>query len=127
MFNLLMQLFGSSSEENSKVSWNEFSEDTLPDLVKASYSKVQVIYKHSTRCATSYLALKNLQLLTKEEQEKADYYIVDVLRQRELSQRIAEELEVRHESPQVILLRDGNVEWHGSHYEVKAQNISMYL
>ena len=50
-------------------------------------------------------------------------YLVDVLGQRPLSQRIAADLSIRHESPQVIVLQAGKPMWHASHYDVTADTL----
>ena len=51
-------------------------------------------------------------------------YLVDVLGQRPLSQRIAAALSIRHESPQVIVLQAGKPLWHASHYDVTADTLA---
>ena len=51
-------------------------------------------------------------------------FLVDVLSQRPLSRRIAAELGIRHESPQVIVLRRGTAFWHASHYDVTADALA---
>jgi len=51
-------------------------------------------------------------------------YLVDVIAQRPLSREIAARLGIRHESPQVIVLRNGAVAWHGSHSDVSAEALA---
>lgn len=115
-------MFNTESGSTSDFCWNSINdEEVLQEIVMASNTKPQVIYKHSTRCATSFFALKNLQGLSKEGREKADFYMVDVIGQRKLSFQIAEQLGVQHESPQLIILKDGEVYWHGSHHNVNAE------
>ncbi|MAO66015.1 MAG: bacillithiol system redox-active protein YtxJ [Balneola sp.] len=130
MLNALKQFFGSALEDHSPQykHWNAVDgEEAIKEILMKSNSLPQVIYKHSTRCATSYLALKDLQNLSEEDLEKADFYLVDVIQQRGLSRTIADELGVRHESPQLIVVEEGSVIWHGSHYQVKAQALSDLL
>ncbi|MDA9052175.1 bacillithiol system redox-active protein YtxJ [Schleiferiaceae bacterium] len=74
------------------------------------------IYKHSTRCSVSLFAMKRLMLLDTTQNETWVY--IDVVAQRPLSLALAEELNILHESPQLILLSEGNVLAHGSHHQV---------
>jgi len=120
----LGKIFGTDSEGVSDFGWQEItSEESLSEVIMASNQKTQVIYKHSTRCATSFFALKDLQSLSAEIKEKAEFYMVDVISQRGLSSKIGGELGVSHESPQLIILKDGEVFWHGSHNRVTAKSI----
>ncbi|MDB2539819.1 bacillithiol system redox-active protein YtxJ [Schleiferiaceae bacterium] len=75
-----------------------------------------LIYKHSTRCSVSLFAMKRLLLLDTTQNETWVY--IDVVAQRPLSLALAEELNILHESPQLILLSEGNVLAHGSHHQV---------
>lgn len=130
MFKTLTQIFGSGSGEYlpQNTHWNGIiDKEDVKEIVWRSNERPQVIYKHSTRCGTSYMALKNLKNLQEIDLEKADFYLVDVIQQRGLSRIIADELGVRHESPQLIVVDSGTVIWHGSHYQVKAQVISDLL
>lgn len=130
MLETFKQLFNSKSEKHSpqNTHWKAVtSEADIKEILLLSNERPQIIYKHSTRCATSYLALKNLQNLSEKDFEKADFYMLDVIQQREVSRAIADKIGVRHESPQLIVVEGGEVVWHGSHYQVKAQVISDLL
>ncbi|WP_020402425.1 bacillithiol system redox-active protein YtxJ [Gracilimonas tropica] len=127
MFDGIKNIFGSDSQEDKVMNWNSIDWNQFNAILLSSNRRLQVIYKHSTRCATSYFALKNIQMLSEEDIGKADFYLVNVIGDRELSQKIARELGVRHESPQVIILKGGEVQWHGSHQQVQAEIISSHL
>ena len=58
-----------------------------------------------------------------EDVEQLDRYMVDVLHSRDISQMIAENLKIRHESPQAFMVRNGEVIWHASHGEVNKVNV----
>ena len=79
------------------------------------------IYKHSTRCSVSLFAMKRLLMVDPAESEQWVY--IDVVTQRSLSMAITEELNVRHESPQLIMLLDGKVMAHGSHQRVSETTV----
>lgn len=127
-FQTLGRIFRIDDDGRSDLDWQAFSsEEKLSEIIQASGQKPQVIYKHSTRCATSFFALKNIQGLSEEVKEKAEFYIVDVIKQREFSYYIAERFGIRHESPQVLILKNGDVIWNGSHHQVNAESIQTYI
>ena len=82
------------------------------------------IYKHSTRCSVSLFAMKRLQLVKSDSEETWVY--LDVVVQRPLSLALAEELNVQHESPQLILITDGKVLAHGSHQQVTETKVEKW-
>ncbi|MCC6431867.1 MAG: bacillithiol system redox-active protein YtxJ [Gemmatimonadaceae bacterium] len=83
-----------------------------------------VIFKHSPTCDLSAIAFQQMSQFTSAHPE-VTVVLVDVLDQRMLSQRIERELHVRHESPQAIVLRAGQIVWHGSHRRVTAAAVEV--
>lgn len=79
------------------------------------------IYKHSYRCSVSLFAMKRLMRLDLAKDERWVY--IDVVAQRSLSLALAEELNVWHESPQLLMLVDGKVIAHGSHHRVNETTV----
>lgn len=122
IFSSIGNLFGAESQQKTGFKWNALnSEQELSDILQTSNRKTQVIYKHSSRCATSYFAQKNVESVSADKQKQADYYIIDVIGQRPLSMHIANELGIRHESPQLFIIEDGEVVWNGSHNQIQAE------
>lgn len=99
------------------------SADRLDALVQASTEHPIVIFKHSPTCGTSAQAYDELEAFL-EDDGSSEIFLVNVLASRALSQMIAARFRVRHESPQVLVLRNGEVRWHGSHFRVTAKNVS---
>ena len=96
-------------------------EEQLKQVISKSQSRPQVIFKHSTRCSISAVALQRLQ---KEEQPSdIDFYFLDLLSYRNLSNRISEIFKVHHESPQVLLIRDGDCVYDESHLSISMVEI----
>ncbi len=123
-FGKLGNIFGSEGGSSPKMDWQKLSvEEEVDHLISASSEKPQVLYKHSSRCATSYFTLKNIETLTSLEKEQVDFFMVDVIGQRPLSMYIADKLDVRHESPQLFVFKDGEIIWHGSHNQIQADVI----
>jgi bacillithiol system protein YtxJ len=79
-----------------------------------------VFYKHSSRCWMSHRALRQLERYTRSSAAKP-VFLIDVIEQRDLSNQLAEIAGVRHASPQVILMEEGEAKWHASHLGVSAK------
>jgi len=96
-------------------------EEDFETAVKAG---VTVLYKHSERCFMCRRSLRQMEQFA-EGRPDVPVYIIDVVGQRDLSSSIADRFGVRHESPQVILVRDGSPVWDGSHFAVTAASIEV--
>lgn len=79
-----------------------------------------VLYKHSPLCGLSSMAATQVAAFMAANPD-VPVYQVDVVRDRPVSAAVARVLAVRHESPQALVLRDGDVVWHGSHRSVTAE------
>jgi bacillithiol system protein YtxJ len=99
------------------------TDDELPAALDAP---VAVVYKHSPLCGRSARALMEVQRFMAERPD-VPVYLVDVIQSRPLSRELADRLDVRHESPQALVLRDGRVSWHGSHEAVTAAALDAAL
>lgn len=107
------------------IQWNELKDlDQLEAIKTQSESKTILVFKHSTRCSTSKMMLDRFQRnWVSEEMTDVVPYFVDLINYREVSNGIAKVFEVEHESPQVILIRDGNAFYNGSHFEIEYAEI----
>ena len=92
-------------------------------LLARSDEQPFLLFKYSTTCFASLTAKKEMQRLTTE----LPIYLVVVQTERELSNVIAEDLSVRHESPQLLILKDGKGTWQATHYHIKAPKIEEAL
>ena len=79
-----------------------------------STEQVVFLFKHSTRCGTSAMALSEFQRFSHHAPDSALAYI-DVIASLALSNLVAEETGIQHQSPQCLLFRDGKVVWSASH------------
>jgi bacillithiol system protein YtxJ len=91
----------------------------LEEVFQFSQEKSVLLFKHSTVCPISAAAYEELKKFS-ESEEAANVKVVVVLvrEHRPVSNVIAEQLQVKHESPQAILLKGGQVLWHDSHYNI---------
>ncbi len=88
----------------------------LQEIIAASNSKPQVIFKHSTRCATSAMIKSRLERA--EAPASLDYYYLDLITYRSVSNKIEELFQVAHESPQLLLIKNGLCVYDESHYGI---------
>ena len=100
--------------------------EQIDALLEKSAQRAIAIFKHSGACGTSAQAYDELETFL-QGAGSDDVYVVDVLTDRPLSQALAARFKVRHESPQVLVIRGGQVRWHGSHFRVTAENIQKAL
>ncbi|MDB4587613.1 bacillithiol system redox-active protein YtxJ, partial [bacterium] len=100
--------------------------DDFHAAVRASKQDPVVIFKHSTRCPTSAMALRLTEQRWSLPAEVRAYFL-DLIAHRDVSQAIATELGVDHESPQMIFLRDGVVLHHASHHRIDPTDLVSYL
>lgn len=91
----------------------------INEIKEASHHKLQLIFKHSTRCIISKMALKNFEsdfLL----HDVIDAYYLDLIAYRNISNEIAEVFAVEHQSPQILLIKDGVAVYAASHESIDA-------
>jgi bacillithiol system protein YtxJ len=115
---LLKNLFKNTSESktDSKINWIDLSSlDQLDVIVEASFKKTIAIFKYSTRCGVSRMVLRRLEKKYDISENEPEWYFLDLIRYREVSNEISSRFSVDHESPQLILLRKGEVIYHNSH------------
>lgn len=93
------------------------------DAALARTARPIVIFKHSPTCGTSAQAHEEIEELAARQGLDADVYVVSVVESRPVSNAIAARFGIRHESPQVLVVRDGHVRWHASHFKVTAARI----
>ena len=117
----LNKLFGKGTEESDWVQLE--SEDSVEEVFTASGTRIQLILKHSQSCSVSVFAKQNLDSVPLEEWPEMDRSMVEVVRFRPISQYIAQKTFIQHESPQVLVIVNGDVIFHTSHSEVNKVNI----
>ncbi|HSN08186.1 MAG TPA: bacillithiol system redox-active protein YtxJ [Hanamia sp.] len=88
-------------------------EKQLDEIVANSNTIPQVIFKHSTRCAVSSMAKNRLDRM--EAPEGVNFYILDLIRHRNISNKIASDFGVSHQSPQVLVINNGECIYNESH------------
>ncbi len=107
--------------------WNELtSMDQLELLEIQSQIQPVLIFKHSTRCSISRFALKQFENEF-DLQDKIAPYFLDLLNHRDISNEIAIQFNVQHQSPQILLLKNRAVVYDTSHENIDATELKKYL
>lgn len=100
------------------------STEQLDQVIEESKSKPVVIFKHSTSCSISATAKSRLERQWDNGGlENVTPYYLDLLSNRPVSNEIAEVLQVRHESPQLLLIQDGMCTYHASHLGISVEAV----
>ena len=93
------------------------------NILKAkSVEKPQAIFKHSTRCSISSMAKSRLERA--DPAENVDFHFLDLIKHRMLSGQIADEFSVEHESPQILLIKNGDCIYDESHTGISMEEIA---
>lgn len=118
-----------SKKEIEEFHWNALTEEEqLDEIEEESKEKTVVLFKHSTRCGISRMVLRNFEKgFQKEQAEDHKMYFLDLLANRGLSNEIAKRFNVAHESPQVIILKNGKVVHHASHHSIEPGKVESYI
>ncbi|MEO5945051.1 MAG: bacillithiol system redox-active protein YtxJ [Ferruginibacter sp.] len=97
------------------------TEKDLENIKERSSAKPQVIFKHSTRCSISSMVKSRLERAAAPEE--IDFNILDLIANRLLSSKIAEYFSVGHESPQILIIKNGECVYDESHNGISMDDI----
>lgn len=114
---LFNKLFGGSTEpiEEKTLPWIALiSVSQLEEIEERSKTKTQVVFKHSTTCGISRMAMRQFEA-DFDLDVNLDLYYLDLLNFRDVSNKIETKFQVRHESPQILVIKNGVVVKHASH------------
>lgn len=126
---LFDKIFNSEKEEKAgeknTTPWIQLNSlEQLDEIEKISEEKAVAILKHSTRCGVSRMVLRMFEAdYDLDEKEPVELYFLDLITYRNISNEIAERFGVKHESPQLIVLKNGKVAHHSSHQGISATRL----
>ena len=113
-------------DAKSDLPWEELIEESqLISINELSKETPVLIFKHSTRCSISFMAKSRFE--GGYEESNISLWLLDLIRFRNVSNRIAEEYSVRHESPQVLLIKDGKCIYSASHNAIDFRSVKNEL
>ena len=98
----------------------------LNEIINESTENAVLLFKHSTRCSISRMALRQFENEF-DLQLKVTPYFLDLLEHRDISNEIAIRFDVVHQSPQLILIKDGKAIYYASHSDIEVEVLKQYL
>lgn len=127
---LFKSIFGSNEQQKDAkillwISLNEIHQ--LDAIMEASKVKPQFIFKHSTRCGISKMVLNQFVKAYSLNAQNADLYYLDLLNYREISNEVGYKFQVMHQSPQLLIIKNGVVVTHASHGDINDVEVSSFI
>lgn len=117
-----------TATDKKDINWNEISSvNDLDEIIEASHHKTVAVFKHSTRCGISRMVLKSFESEFDLSDDEIALYFLDLLQHRTISTEIAERFKVRHESPQLLVIKNGQIVFHTSHGRIEAGLLHQYI
>jgi bacillithiol system protein YtxJ len=129
---LLKNIFKSTSEEKknetTNVHWIPLKTlDQLEEINSISKEEAVLIFKHSTRCGISRMVIKLFEKKFDESMTDLKVYYLDLLNYRDLSSEVGYKYQVLHQSPQLLVIKNGMALEHASHYDISNIDLKQYV
>ena len=117
-----------TDEKKSGLQWIPLTNIAELETIKAlSATESVFVFKHSTRCGISSMVLKRFEKLFTEEHQHLKVYYLDLLNYRAISDEVGYTFQVMHQSPQLLVIKNGVAVHHASHYDILEINLSRFL
>lgn len=128
----LFGLFGSKNSSEAKeeknIPWHRLtSMDQFKEIITVSKSKPVVIFKHSTRCGISRMVINQFESEYGFTDEQLQLYYLDLLSFRDISTEVGIVFQVLHESPQLLVIKNGVCVYHASHSAISARKLEEFI
>jgi len=126
---ILNKLFSGSSEskEEKQLPWIALTTlEQLNEIADKSKTKTQVIFKHSTRCGISRMVMNQFVASYWLTADDLDLYFLDLLNYRDVSNETGYKFQVLHESPQILVIKNGATVAHASHGGINEINLQQF-
>ncbi|MCK0156595.1 bacillithiol system redox-active protein YtxJ [Cellulophaga sp. F20128] len=129
---IFTSLFGGNKEGNAKeeneLPWIALTDVAqLNEIAEKSQTKTQIIFKHSTSCGISRMVLKMFKGSYSLTKEQVDLYYLDLLQYRNVSNETGYKFQVMHQSPQLLVIKNGIAVGHQSHGAINELNLEQYI
>ncbi|AOW19861.1 bacillithiol system redox-active protein YtxJ [Urechidicola croceus] len=116
----------SPTEANLKINWIELDDISQLKEIKSN-TKTSSIFKHSTRCGISRMVKKQFENGYSLNNDEMDMYYLDLLNHRDISNAISDEFNIVHESPQLIIIKNGEAIFNTSHGDINEIELAQYI
>jgi bacillithiol system protein YtxJ len=108
------------------MNWTSLESADQLDSIKQNHG-YSVIFKHSTRCSISMMAKRRFEMDWDRLPTEVPLYFLDLIRYRDISGKIANDFSVHHESPQLLLIKDGECILDQSHGEISVDDTLLMI
>ncbi len=124
----LNNIFGSSEPKEEKIlPWLPLTNvSQLDEIEQRSKTKTQVVFKHSTRCGVSSMVMNQFVSMY-DVDTNLDLYYLDLLAHRDVSNEIGYKFQVMHQSPQLLIIKNGTTVAHASHGGINDIDLSRFI
>lgn len=118
----------SSQAEELNNNWQTLNEiDQIDKIEKESFERPVVIFKHSISCGLSAMARYQLERDWDFSDEELSFYYLDLINYRSVSNEVADRFGIIHQSPQIIVLKDGKAVYNTSHHKISIPDLRQGL
>lgn len=123
LFNSVFSNSKTSDNSKNNINWIPLTDlGQLNEIIELSNEKPVAIFKHSTRCSVSRMALKQFENEFNSP-DSVETYFLDLIAYRDVSNEIATRFQVVHQSPQLVLIKEGKSVYNASHSDIDAQEL----
>ena len=123
-------MFGKKEKKEVKptyVNWIPLTDmKQLEEIKKTSIKEPIAIFKHSTRCGISSMVINRFQESFTEDMKHIKVYYLDLLSYRNISDEVGYTFQVMHQSPQLLIIKNGEAVAHASHYTINQLPLNNY-
>ena len=129
----IFNLFGKkenniASKEVKQIPWLKLSSlEQLDQIAEASKTTPVAIFKHSTTCGISRMVLRNFENDYGIEADKMKLYYLDLHSFRDVSNEVGYKFQVIHQSPQLLVIKNGEAVYHASHHSIQANELEKFI
>lgn len=110
------------------MSWKDLNHSKqLDELLDESHDKPVAIFKHSSRCGISHMVQDELKSQWDIRPEDVSFYHLSLIERRDVSNHVADKLRVPHQSPQLMLLKRGEVVYNASHHSINLRDLKRHI
>lgn len=129
LFNrIIKKSANNSNEENNPIPWNVLNRiEQLDVITELSKKQPVAIFKHSTRCGISRMVLRQFEKTYNLDDSQMKLYYLDLLNFRNISDEVGYRFQVMHQSPQLIVIKDGIAIANASHNSIDANELQQFV
>lgn len=125
---LFDKIFKAEKKEEKVLPWIPLSNLAQLSLIEEkSRTKTQLIFKHSTRCGISRMVINQFIDMYNFTESEFDLYYLDLLNYREVSNEVGYKFQVMHESPQLLVIKNGVAVAHASHGAINSIDLNGFV